>query len=131
MASEAFGCEVCLPDDVEAAAACWPKVPVTHALIAESHFSVKLRRCERCAQQFVSVFTEQIDWENGEDPQRSCAMPIDELDEARLRKAHASGRLEEAVCALAPTRRSVSTDWPSGRPKRIAWTRGMTIGPHD
>lgn len=131
MAQDAFGCATCLPEEVDAAAASWPTLPVTQALIAESHFSVKLRRCEQCGQRYVSVFTEQIDWENGEDPQRSCAMPIHELEEARLRKARDSGCLEQTVLTLAPARRSISTHWPSGAPKQITWTHGVRIGPHD
>ena len=42
-----------------------------HTLIDESHFSISILRCPECSQRFVSIFTELIDWEDGDDSQYS------------------------------------------------------------
>ena len=53
-------------------------------LIDESHFHVMILACPSCAQRFVSMFTETIDWVNGDDPQDSTLLPVTEAEEADL-----------------------------------------------
>ena len=73
-----FGCERCWPPIADAA---WEaRGGLTHVaeLIDDSHFHVMILACPCCTQRFVSIFTETIDWEDGDDPQvpgRSCRLP--------------------------------------------------------
>jgi hypothetical protein len=78
-----FGCDQCCGDDPQAA----KNVAYTGeaAIVDSSHFSLQVRRCPYCRQGFLFVFTEFIDWENGDDPQYCDLMPITE-DEVRYLK---------------------------------------------
>ncbi|MEO0576412.1 MAG: hypothetical protein AAF004_13190 [Pseudomonadota bacterium] len=129
--AEMFGCDICFPDDIELAGKCWYKVPVIKALIAESHFSIKVRQCNSCGQRFVTVFAEMIDWQTGEDPQQCCALPITELEAARLLKAGSDAEAESIAESLGANRRSFSSFWPSGKGKSDVWSTGFLIGMHD
>lgn len=65
---EDFGCKRCWPPSAGAA---WKaRGALTHVaeLIDESHFHVMILACPRCTQRFVSVFTETVDWADGDDP---------------------------------------------------------------
>jgi hypothetical protein len=99
-------------------------------LIDESHFHVMTLACPRCAQRFVSVFTETIDWVNGDDPQDSTLLPITEAEDADLVQRGAS--LTEAdLNWVGSGRRSLRRDCPSGAAQRIFWGKGISVGRHD
>lgn len=75
-----IGCTACWAPD---AASAWDAVQNTsiqHSLVDESHFIVSIRRCPACAQRYVQVTTEMIDWQNGEDPVHRIVMPIDDTE---------------------------------------------------
>lgn len=129
--TELYGCERCFPEDAEQAATCWYKAATIAELVAESHFSIKIRRCAECRQQFITVFAELIDWDNGEDPQECSVVPINDLEAARLLKIGGERALHEMLWALAPTRRSLHIRWPSGDRKSARWATGVIIGRHD
>lgn len=130
-ASSVAGCDECFPDSVELLGQRWYKTPVTAELIAESHFSIKLRRCAQCGQRFVTVFAETIDWENGDDPQQCCALPITEFEAARLLNASSDAQVESIAGSLGEDRRSFMSFWPSGSQKIEVWSTGFIIGMHD
>ena len=125
-----FGCERCWPPAADAA---WEaRGALTHVaeLIDESHFHVMILGCPRCTQRFVSVFTETIDWEDGDDPQYWTLLPITGTESADLvlRGAAVS---ETMLHALGPGRRALRLDHPKASAPRIFWGTGISIGLHD
>jgi hypothetical protein len=85
--------------------------------------------CPVCAQRFVSVFTETIDFVGGEDPQRTILMPLTEAEAAAL-VALGDGLTERALEAIGAGRRSLHRDWPSDGDAVNVWGRGLSVGPH-
>jgi hypothetical protein len=125
-----FGCERCWPSAADAA---WEaRAALTHVadLIDESHFHVMILACPRCAQRFVSVFTETIDWVNGDDPQDSTLLPITEAEDADLVQRR-EALTEKDLNWVGSRRRSLRRDRPSGPAQRIFWGTGIAVGPHD
>jgi len=116
-----FGCPNCFGDDPEAAHE--HGLDTVSRLIDDSHFIVSLRRCPDCRQDFVTIFTEFVDWADGDDPQYRDIMPLTP---------------EEAV-TLAAMGEQVDLDWlerigrdrwrlcmnyPKGGKKRCLWAEG-------
>ena len=99
-------------------------------LIDESHFHVMILTCPHCAQRFVSVFTETIDWVNGDDPQESTLLPVTEAEETDLGGRRAS-LTESDLNWVGSGRRSLRRDCPSGAAQRIFWAKGISVGRHD
>lgn len=125
-----FGCERCWPSSAEAA---WEaRSELTHAqeLIEESHFHVMILECARCTQRFVSIFTEMIDWEDGDDPQYWTLLPITETEAADLVRRRDS-LTEASLDALGRGRRCLSHDYPKAMASRTYWATGVSVGPHD
>jgi hypothetical protein len=89
-----------------------------------------LLACAHCRQRFLSVFTETIDWADGEDPQYWTLMPVTDEEVERL-VARGSEIAESDIVALDRERRALGRDFPKGEPIRTYWTSGMSIGPHD
>ena len=52
--------------------------------VDESHFAQCLLRCRQCAQLYFFRFQEEIDWDDGDDPQYSTYVPVETSDEAKL-----------------------------------------------
>lgn len=125
-----FGCDQCWPPDAEAAWAAHGVFRGGPVLIDESHFRVTISACAHCPQRFIRVFTEQIDWADGEDPQSWAVMPVTEPEAAELIRygdALPVGALE----ALGPGRRSLRRDYPKGAEPSVSWERGLSVGYHD
>ena len=125
-----FGCERCWPPIADAA---WEaRSTLTHVaeLIDESHFHVMILACPRCAQRFVSVFTETVDWVDGDDPQYWTLMPITEAEAADLGRQRDS-MTERTLNALGPGRRCLRLDHPKAAPRRIFWGTDISVGWHD
>ena len=127
---EDFGCEDCWP---EAADAAWSKrggLTRVAELIDESHFHVMILECGRCTQRFISIFTETIDWSDGDDPQYWQLMPINGAEAAVLiEQGHSLD--ETKLDRLGPGRRSLHRDYPSGGTRVCFWSTGISVGPHD
>lgn len=120
-----FGCPQCYGDDAEHAWAYYEDgLVVERELVGEPHFIVQLRRCAECGQRFVWVFTEAVDWEDGEDAQHRSIVPLSE-DECQALE-NLGGRVEaESLAALGAGRRYLVTDWPSGAQRStIDWSTG-------
>lgn len=99
-------------------------------LLDESHFRVALLACAHCGQRFLSVFTETIDWADGEDPQYWNVLPLEEAEAADLVRRRES--LDEAaLAAIGRERRSLKRDFPKDAQPRVYWATGLRVGPHD
>jgi hypothetical protein len=99
-------------------------------LINGLHFEVKILVCDRCTQRFVSIFTERINWQGGEDPLYWTLMPITETEAADLIRRQSS-LTEASLNALGPGRRCLQHDCPEASAPRTCWGTGIFVGPHD
>jgi len=125
----AFGCPICWPPSAESAWVARGALERRVRLIDESHLDVSLLRCPACGQDFLSVWTEQIDWAGGEDPQSSTLLPLTAEEAAGLA---AGGPPEEAALeAFGRGRRSLRREHPSDAAPRLFWGRGLLVGRHD
>jgi hypothetical protein len=127
---EGFGCEHCWPAD--AGTAWGARGALIHGaeLIDESHFHVMILGCPRCSQSFVSVFTETIDWEGGDDPQYWTLLPITAAEAAALVQQRDS-LTETELQSLGPRRRCLRLDHPKRAAPRTFWATGVYVGMHD
>ena len=125
-----FGCAHCWPESAEAAWEASRGFATRAELIDESHFHVTIRACGACGQAFVSVFTEMIDWTDGEDPQYWSLLPLTEAEATELIRRGAEVT-ERELNATGPGRRCLRRDYPKGEPPRIDWGAGLRVGPHD
>ena len=122
-----FGCATCWPASAEEAYAAWQAASTVTELIDESHYIVRVVACHSCGQHFLTVFTELIDCENGQDPCSRRRLPLTP-QEAELLTGCPT---EQQLTALAGDRKCLVFDWPKDEPKAVYWTRGLLIGPHD
>lgn len=130
MQTREFGCDLCWPDDARAAWGARDGLSRQKELIDDSHFIVAILACPRCAQRYVSIFTEMIDWAAGNDPQYWTVLPITGDEAEGLIRQGAS--LDEAsLDALGRGRRSLRRDHPRDGPPRMSWGSGILVGPHD
>jgi hypothetical protein len=127
---ETFGCEHCWPASAEAADKARRALVHAAQLIDESHFIVSVRTCSHCAQAFLQVFTETIDWVDGEDPQSTTVLPLTRAEASGL-QARAADLGEGDLDGLGQDRRSLRHDFPKGEEPRVFWSRGLRVGPHD
>ena len=127
---EGFGCERCWPPAMDAAWEARGALTKVAELIDESHFHVMILACPRCTQRFVSIFTETVDWEDGEDPQYWTLLPITGAEADDLIQQRDS-LTETKLDALGPGRRSLRRDHPKAAARRIFWGTGIAVGPHD
>ena len=125
-----FGCHACWPDTLDAADAARRKLSNRALLIDESHFIVAIRICPKCAQNFLSVFAEMIDWEGGEDPQHWTLLPITESEAQELIR-QGNSLPEQALYTLGEDRRSLQHDHPKNEPPQTRWGAGIPRVPHD
>ena len=118
-----FGCEHCWPATADAAWEASRALAHVVDLIEESHFLVRVLACGSCAQRFLSVFTEEIDWVDGEDPQYWRLLPITASEAAELLQQ--PGLTTETY--LGPQRRCLYHDSPKGTAPRSFWRTGISI----
>ena len=125
-----FGCQRCWPGAAEAAWQAYAALAVEAVLIDESHFRVAIRLCRLCSQRFVSIFTETIDWVDGDDPQYWSLLPVTAAEAEALLSRH--GAVDEAALdSLGVGRRCLRHDHPKGRAALSYWAAGVAIRPHD
>lgn len=126
--SDPAGCATCWPPGADAAWEARDARDFETRVVDESHYGVTVHRCGACGQRFVSIFTERIDWVNGEDPQEWREMPVTDAEAGAV---VAAGLQPEAVIeALAPGRRSL-LHWAPGGDDSARWVSGLAVGPHD
>lgn len=130
MQTREFGCDLCWPADARAAWSARDGLSRLKELIDESHFIVAILACPRCAQRYVSIFTEMIDWADGNDPQSWTLLPLTEAEaEGLIRQGDSLDEL--SLNALGRERRSLWRDHPKDGPPRVSWGSGIRVGPHD
>lgn len=130
MQTQTFGCDRCWPSDAHAAWDARDGLTRLKDLIDESHFIVAILACPSCAQRYISVFTETIDWTGGNDPQHWSLLPITAAEAVGL--IHEEASLNETrLNALGRERRSLERDHPRDGPARVFWGRGIVANPHD
>ena len=127
---EKFGCERCWPSSADAAWEVIRTLTCEADLIDESHFHVMIRACRVCSQRFVSLFTETIDWADGEDPQYWTLLPITGLEAAELVR-RGDSLTESELNALRSDRRCLRRDYPKGEAPRTFWATGISVREHD
>jgi hypothetical protein len=116
-----FGCGLCFGEDAEAAKAY--RLSTERDLVDESHFGVSIRRCSACAQRFVHVFTEFVDWADGDDPQYTDLLPVTDEEAARLASQGEQVDLG-AIEAMGAARRRLVMSFPKGGPRHVFFTVG-------
>lgn len=124
-----FGCEACWPAAAGAAWKALEKMPTRANPVDESHFMVKVLQCPACSQSFVTVFTETVDWIDGEDPQYRTAIPL--LEEEAVELAAATEGIEKIIRGLHTARPSLKSDFPKGGDLVKYWSHGISVGIHD
>jgi hypothetical protein len=129
-APEDFGCERCWPPAPDAAWEARGALAHEADLIDKSHYHVMVLVCRSCSQRFVSVFTETIDWADGDDPQYWTTLPITGAEAAELLQ-QGSSVTEAQLNALGRGRRSLQQDYPKAAAPRCSWGTGLWVGPHD
>ncbi|HET6711102.1 hypothetical protein, partial [Amycolatopsis sp.] len=77
------------------------------------------RRCPECGQSFAAIFTEFVDRE-GEDAQYFDFVPLTTAEVSSLAAQGARVDLVQ-LGALGSVRRRLSSSWPTGGEKEIAW----------
>jgi hypothetical protein len=125
-----FGCKKCWPDDAQEAWEARSQLAQHEAIVDDSHFIVRILACEGCGQEFLSTFTETIDWNDGDDPQYWSLIPVTPAEATRLVAAGEEG-LRQALGALDRERRALQRDAPKGSMRTSYWSSGISIGPHD
>ncbi len=123
---ESFGCPQCWPADAAAAWGYRASLRPAEQLVDESHLIIGLRECPHCAQQFLSVFGEIIDWADGEDPQETVLIPVTPAEAEQCRR-DAVG----SISNLGTGRRSLHRVWPKGALAETKWAVGVWLPPHD
>ena len=129
---ENIGCATCFGDDADTALAHLRARPHDVRIVEDSHFMVRILTCERCAQPFVSVFCERIDWKDGNDPTETLYVPVSAAEADGLAAAGEAGA-EQALCALSGPRRYLVRSWPADADEAtVAFTNAAVhVPPHD
>jgi hypothetical protein len=76
------------------------------------------------------LFTERIDWIDGDDPQEWTLLPITETEAVTLSRT-GSALTEADLDAIGPGRRSLCFHRPKDAEARCYWSTGVMVGPHD
>lgn len=124
------GCESCWPDAADAAWKARDGLTLTAELIDEFHYHVMILACPRCGQRFLSVFSEMIDWSEGDDAQHWAVVPITEGESVELSR-RGSELTEAEISSFGPNRRSLLRNYPTGKGPSECWGKGIRVGPHD
>lgn len=123
-----FGCATCWPLSASVAWENIRQLPTYKVLIDDPHYRIALRQCPSCKQIFATVFTETVDWIDGEDPQYWSVAPFDKEEISMLAT---TGGIETALEKLSAGRQSLQRDFPKGENPSIYWRKGIRIGVHD
>ncbi|HRK57316.1 MAG TPA: hypothetical protein PLQ67_07320 [Burkholderiaceae bacterium] len=123
------GCDRCWSSQAPQAWEAVSSLPIESFLIDEPHVIVSIRACPACAQRYLQVTTETIDWQGGEDPVDRTIIPIDDGEHAQLITSKPlDARVIEAV---GSAKRSLRYHWPKGQSPSHYWGVGLRVGPHD
>jgi uncharacterized protein YbaR (Trm112 family) len=131
MGPGAVGCNTCFGSDASVVWENRRRFEFIERLVDESHYVVSIIACPDCAQRFLSVFTEKVDWVNGEDPTENSIFPLSR-DEAASVVAKGDALNLEGLDFLGESRRHLRSSWPSSGPRQLWWATGrLQIGSYD
>ena len=124
-----YGCASCWPPHAPDAFQSAIALPIRTYLVDESHYIVSIRVCPACAQRFLHVTTETVDWRHGEDPCYRTILPIEPAEHLLLTAfpPPAAALIE----SIGPDRRSLRNDSPSDNQPATYWSTGVRVGEHD
>lgn len=125
-----FGCSACWPASAERALEARRSLVFQDRLVDESHYGVSLLACGACGQRFLSVFTERIDWTNGNDPQEYQLAPVS-ADEAAALVAEGTGITTPSIERAAAARYVLLHTSPSSGAPTTRWVPFLSVGWHD
>jgi hypothetical protein len=116
-----FGCADCYGEDAVAMLEYYLReLTTTRGIASDTHSSVALRACPKCGQQFVTNFTEWVNWAMGGDDQYYEVIPVtpDEAAEivragADISNAHLNG--------LGRGRRHLRDAKRCGQERQVIW----------
>lgn len=120
------GCGACWPADAAGAWQARRTLALVKELIDESHFRITLRACPECSQHFISVFIEDVDWADGDDPQYWSLMPLRMEESIRLVVLPAPELLRQ-LGQLGAGRRALQRDAPKGAAVSVFWRDGLRL----
>ena len=122
---------VCLDSHPQMALDAIGKARMIHSLTDNSHFMVRILRCESCGQLFLKIFYELIDWSGGDDSQARMFVPISESEAKHLIDAGQEVN-DQFLLDMNINRRFLSQILPRGGEERVQWGSGpLVILPHD
>ena len=124
-----FGCKECWHQDASLAYNAFHTLKIDTYLIDESHFIVTIRHCPGCSQSFLTVFTEMVDYVDGDDPQHRIIMPLAK-DETEKLIQMGDALSEKELASIGIERRSLQWDNPKGANVSVYWNRGIQIRTH-
>ena len=111
-----FGCDKCCNDD---AFTSWKHGRnLTATLVDDPHFSLTITKCPDCNQKFLKVFTEIVDWVDGDDSQYWDLLPLSDDEAAEIERA-GKDVSHEYIMEISEDRRHLKRDshgirWCSG-----------------
>lgn len=114
--SPTYGCNKCCNDD---AFTSWKHGRnLTATLVDDPHFSLTIVQCPDCNQKFLKVFTEIVDWVNGDDSQYWDLLPLSDDEAAEIERAGKKVS-HEYIMLMSEDRRHLKRDshgirWCSG-----------------
>jgi len=118
----ASGCPECQPSGAAEAWANRPRLTTVATLVDEPHHILSVVTCRACGQRFVSEFSEEVDWQDGEDPQSWVLLPVSaEEASALLAPGVDATRFDRRVL---PPRRFLSVEHPREGPLVARWVEG-------
>ncbi len=121
-----FGCADCWPPDADRAWRARGALAQVAELVDDSHLGIRILACRRCTQRFLSVFEEEIDWVDGDDPQYWTLLPLT-ADEAVRLLASGDSVTRNELNALGQGRRSLHRHHPKGEEPRIFWQGDVSL----
>jgi hypothetical protein len=100
-------------------------------IVNESHFSICALKCRHCGAAWIEVFSELIDWDDGDDSQAWTFAPVTSSELDVLRRAGET-RAESALHQLKLDRRYIRRVDPRGNSRELYWVDGAVwLLPHD
>ena len=78
----------------------------------------------------MTIFTETIDWADGEDPQHRSSVPVSESELAQVTQADESAKYN-LLLEMGRGRGTLEWDNPKSGIKKMHWSAGLFYRPHD
>jgi hypothetical protein len=91
---------------------------------------VVLPECPACGQGNVQIFSETIDWANGDDAQFWRLVPVT-MEESQQLIAAGGANCISVLSEMAKDRCHLAIDYPTGGVKTTYCSQAFVIHPHD